>query len=171
MTIFLKHDVIPESLKNMLLVMETTGLFNQNNPDIKFSQLCSITKDRIESFLPGLWEDLFRINNKKTSLSPPASPSPPTPPQPSPSITQSVDTNKPIEIAEKPVEVTGVIFPDLEKKNTLGQDLEINNLNNLAETISNENEESNPRIPSPVPVNLSESPGTIRVITSYIFSY
>jgi hypothetical protein len=40
--------------------METTGLFNPNNPDIKFSQLCSITKDRIESFLPGLWEDLFR---------------------------------------------------------------------------------------------------------------
>ena len=46
----------------MLLVMETTGLFNQNNPDIKFSQLCSITKDRIESFLPGLWEDLFKPN-------------------------------------------------------------------------------------------------------------
>ena len=64
----LKHDVIPESLKNMLLVMETTGLFNKDNSDIKFSQLCGITKDRIESFLPGLWEDLFRSNC--TSLSP-----------------------------------------------------------------------------------------------------
>ena len=47
--------------------METTGLFNKNNPDIKFSQLCSITKDRIESFLPGLWEDLFKVNNKNNS--------------------------------------------------------------------------------------------------------
>ena len=58
----MKHDVIPESLKNMLLVMETTGLFNKDNTDVKFSQLCSITKDRIESFLPGLWEDLFKGN-------------------------------------------------------------------------------------------------------------
>jgi len=58
----LLHDVIPESLKNMLLVMDTTGLFNQNNSDVKFSQLCIITKDRIESFLPGLWEDLFKAN-------------------------------------------------------------------------------------------------------------
>lgn len=73
----LLHDVIPESLKNMLLVMETTGLFNENNnpqsnsvgssssssePSNHFSSLCSITKDRIESFLPGLWEDLFRAN-------------------------------------------------------------------------------------------------------------
>lgn len=54
----------------MLLVMETTGLFNQNNPDIKFSQLCVITKDRIESFLPGLWEDLFRANNTNTVPAP-----------------------------------------------------------------------------------------------------
>ncbi len=61
----LLHDVIPESLKNMLLVMETTGLFNQNNSNIKFSQLCVITKDRIESFLPGLWEDLFKANGGK----------------------------------------------------------------------------------------------------------
>lgn len=43
--------------------METTGLFNKDNTDLKFSQLCSITKDRIESFLPGLWEDLFKVAN------------------------------------------------------------------------------------------------------------
>lgn len=66
----LLHDVIPESLKNMLLVMETTGLFNQNNPDVKFSTLCAITKDRIESFLPGLWEDLFRANNNAKHVNP-----------------------------------------------------------------------------------------------------
>lgn len=70
----LLHDVIPESLKNMLLVMETTGLFKDAGlaaPTVAtaadtpnhFSSLCSITKDRIESFLPGLWEDLFRANS------------------------------------------------------------------------------------------------------------
>lgn len=68
----LLHDVIPESLKNMLLVMETTGLFNEapstpggSENTNHFSSLCSITKDRIESFLPGLWEDLFRANTTK----------------------------------------------------------------------------------------------------------
>ena len=45
------------------LVMETTGLFSKDNTDLKFSQLCGITKDRIESFLPGLWEDLFKVSN------------------------------------------------------------------------------------------------------------
>lgn len=45
--------------------METTGLFSQINQDAKFTQLCLITKDRIESFLPGLWDELF----KSTSLS------------------------------------------------------------------------------------------------------
>lgn len=59
----LLHDVIPESLKNMLLVMETTGLFKEGETT-HFSSLGSITKDRIDSFLPGLWEDLFRVNTK-----------------------------------------------------------------------------------------------------------
>ena len=47
--------------------METTGLFNKENTDLKFSQLCSITKDRIESFLPGLWEDLFKVSNNSSN--------------------------------------------------------------------------------------------------------
>ena len=50
--------------------METTGLFNQTSQDAKFSQLCIITKDRIESFLPGLWNDLFRINSNKQQPTP-----------------------------------------------------------------------------------------------------
>jgi hypothetical protein len=68
----LLHDVIPESLKNMLLVMETTGLFNS-----QFSQLSIITKDRIESFLPGLWEETFKINNKNEVKQQQPSPQPP----------------------------------------------------------------------------------------------
>ena len=51
----------------MLLVMETTGLFNQTNTDAKFSLLCLITKDRIELFLPGLWNELFKTTPKVTS--------------------------------------------------------------------------------------------------------
>ena len=52
-----------ESLKNMLLVMNTTSLFDADQP------LTVITKDRIHSFLPGLWDDVFKVST------PPASPS------------------------------------------------------------------------------------------------
>jgi hypothetical protein len=39
----------------MLLVMNTTGLFDGDQP------LSVITKDRIHSFLPGLWEEVFKM--------------------------------------------------------------------------------------------------------------
>ena len=79
--------------------METTGLFNQNNPDIKFSQLCSITKDRIESFLPGLWEDLFKVNTKNI------------PQQQSPT---PIKPTEPVEAAESPVEDSKLNAPSQE---------------------------------------------------------
>lgn len=40
----------------MLLVMNTTGLFEPNQP------LTVITKDRIDTFLAGLWEEVFKIS-------------------------------------------------------------------------------------------------------------
>lgn len=40
----------------MLLVMNTTGLFESNQP------LTVITKDRIDTFLVGLWEEVFKIS-------------------------------------------------------------------------------------------------------------
>ena len=83
--------------------METTGLFNQNNPDIKFSQLCVITKDRIESFLPGLWEETFKINNSSNQ----ASKSAPSPPSVSPT---------PEKNQELVVEVTKVEEPEIQKQ-------------------------------------------------------
>jgi hypothetical protein len=40
----------------MLLVMNTTSLFEPDQP------LTVITKDRIQSFLPGLWDEVFKIS-------------------------------------------------------------------------------------------------------------
>jgi hypothetical protein len=52
----------------MLLVMETTALFSQiNSNDTKCTQLCLITKDRIELFLPGLWDELFKTSSKSSN--------------------------------------------------------------------------------------------------------
>ncbi|CAF3532835.1 unnamed protein product [Rotaria sp. Silwood1] len=50
------RESVRESLKNMLLVMNTTGLFDGDQP------LTVITKDRIHSFLPGLWDEVFKMS-------------------------------------------------------------------------------------------------------------
>ena len=48
--------------------METTDLFSQINADTKCTlQLCLITKDRIELFLPGLWDELFKTTSSKSN--------------------------------------------------------------------------------------------------------
>lgn len=53
----LLSEAIPESLKNMLLVMDTAGIFH---PDSTDSQLWKLTWDRIDTFLPNLREELFK---------------------------------------------------------------------------------------------------------------
>ena len=40
----------------MLLVMNTTSLFDPDQP------LTVITKDRIQTFFPGLWDEVFKIS-------------------------------------------------------------------------------------------------------------
>ncbi|CAG2105682.1 unnamed protein product [Medioppia subpectinata] len=90
-----KKEAIPESLKNILLVMETAGCFNDT--------LAAITWDRIATFLPHLHQDLLppqinanaedNTNNTQTGvggdetaplrsneLPPVESPTPPLPP-------------------------------------------------------------------------------------------
>lgn len=56
MMLFLQRESVRESLKNMLLVMNTTGLFDGDQ------RLTVITKDRLHSFLPGLWEEVFKMS-------------------------------------------------------------------------------------------------------------
>ena len=48
----------------MLLVMNTSGLFEPDQP------LTVITKDRIHTFLPGLWEEVFKISTPSPLPSP-----------------------------------------------------------------------------------------------------
>jgi hypothetical protein len=48
----------------MLLVMNTTGLFDSDQP------LTVITKDRMHSFLPGLWEEVFKMSTPPLSAQP-----------------------------------------------------------------------------------------------------
>uniref|UniRef100_A0A671UKA8 Golgi-specific brefeldin A-resistance guanine nucleotide exchange factor 1 n=1 Tax=Sparus aurata TaxID=8175 RepID=A0A671UKA8_SPAAU len=82
-------EAIPESLKNMLLVMDTAGIFHNADSRTGFSDLWEITWERIVCFLPHLREELF----KQTVIpapSPPVEPvqqthpasRPPSPPHP-----------------------------------------------------------------------------------------
>ncbi|XP_056018280.1 Golgi-specific brefeldin A-resistance guanine nucleotide exchange factor 1-like isoform X3 [Ostrea edulis] len=54
----LLSEAIPESLKNMLLVMDTANIFHTS--DGAESQLWKLTWDRIDSFLPQLKNELFK---------------------------------------------------------------------------------------------------------------
>ncbi len=66
-----QYEAIPESLKNMLLVMSTQGIFDivhssQSDPSIHLSAKDAIsqllwqqTQERVEKFLPNLLRDLF----------------------------------------------------------------------------------------------------------------
>ncbi|XP_047109298.1 Golgi-specific brefeldin A-resistance guanine nucleotide exchange factor 1 isoform X1 [Schistocerca piceifrons] len=53
----LLYEAIPESLKNMLLVMDSAGVFSASDG---YSQLWNLTWDHINKFLPTLKEELFK---------------------------------------------------------------------------------------------------------------
>ena len=55
---YLKCEAIPESLKNMLLVMDTAGIFH--NAESGYTDLWEVTWERIDIFLPNLKQELFR---------------------------------------------------------------------------------------------------------------
>lgn len=86
-------EAIPESLKNMLLVMDTAGIFHSADPGTSgYSDLWAITWERIVCFLPHLKEELFKQTvitdpGPVPAAEPPAAlrpPSPQTPPPPAP---------------------------------------------------------------------------------------
>ena len=55
----LLSESIPESLKNMLLVMSTSGIFKYNDATLNSSTLWDLTWTRIHQFIPGLRTFLF----------------------------------------------------------------------------------------------------------------
>ncbi|XP_077437392.1 Golgi-specific brefeldin A-resistance guanine nucleotide exchange factor 1 isoform X2 [Vanacampus margaritifer] len=70
-------EAIPESLKNMLLVMDTAEIFRSPDSTTRYSDLWEITWERIDCFLPHLREELF-----KQTVLPEPGPSPPSEAQP-----------------------------------------------------------------------------------------
>merc|ERR1719334_2170743 len=52
-------DALPESLKNMLLVMDTSGRGLFFTPDGSVTPLWTVTWEKVDTFLPGLRDELF----------------------------------------------------------------------------------------------------------------
>ncbi|XP_030628429.1 Golgi-specific brefeldin A-resistance guanine nucleotide exchange factor 1 isoform X2 [Chanos chanos] len=75
-------EAIPESLKNMLLVMDTAGIFHSADSRTGYSDLWEITWERIDCFLPRLREELF----KQTVIPDPVPSAPVEPAQPPPAV-------------------------------------------------------------------------------------
>ncbi|XP_058238793.1 Golgi-specific brefeldin A-resistance guanine nucleotide exchange factor 1 isoform X4 [Hemibagrus wyckioides] len=93
-------EAIPESLKNMLLVMDTAGIFHSADSRTGYSDLWEITWERIDCFLPHLREELFKqavmpepVPNVPVEPAPASLPiSPPSPPVPSPAAVPTTPT-------------------------------------------------------------------------------
>uniref|UniRef100_A0A8C1TSK9 Golgi-specific brefeldin A-resistance guanine nucleotide exchange factor 1 n=1 Tax=Cyprinus carpio TaxID=7962 RepID=A0A8C1TSK9_CYPCA len=111
-------EAIPESLKNMLLVMDTAGIFHSADSRTGYSDLWEITWERIDCFLPHLKEELFKqavipgTEHSNTILTfnilpvpPPAAVTPASPPVPAPSSVPAApaEPNTPSRPASSPV--------------------------------------------------------------------
>ncbi|XP_062422620.1 Golgi-specific brefeldin A-resistance guanine nucleotide exchange factor 1 isoform X3 [Pungitius pungitius] len=83
-------EAIPESLKNMLLVMDTAGIFHSADSRTGYSDLWEITWERIVCFLPHLREELF-----KQTVIPEPIPSPPAEPV-QPTTSEGSDRSSPV---------------------------------------------------------------------------
>ncbi|XP_068584156.1 Golgi-specific brefeldin A-resistance guanine nucleotide exchange factor 1 isoform X4 [Cebidichthys violaceus] len=92
-------EAIPESLKNMLLVMDTAGIFHSADSRTGYSDLWEITWERIVCFLPHLREELFKQTVIQEPVpSPPAEPVQPTPSAGRPSSPQVSPPTSPVPV-------------------------------------------------------------------------
>ncbi|XP_074855931.1 Golgi-specific brefeldin A-resistance guanine nucleotide exchange factor 1 isoform X12 [Carettochelys insculpta] len=94
-------EAIPESLKNMLLVMDTAGIFHSADSRTGYSDLWEITWERIDCFLPRLRDELF-----KQTVIPDPVPSLPAEPHPQKPAMSAVPASAPHTVpSEKPPEL------------------------------------------------------------------
>ncbi|RXN24787.1 Golgi-specific brefeldin A-resistance guanine nucleotide exchange factor 1 isoform X3 [Labeo rohita] len=142
-------EAIPESLKNMLLVMDTAGIFHSADSRTGYSDLWEITWERIDCFLPRLKEELFKqavipepvCNVPVEPVPPPTVVTPASPPVPAPS---------PVPAA--PAE------PNIPSRPASPQDMPIPSANGDRTDRSSPVPPSTPPMPTPVKKSPPESP-------------
>ena len=83
-----QEEAIPESLKNVLLVMADGGYLVPPSQDPSKEQMWTETKKRLERFLPDLFQEIFAQAPKDLPLPASRIPSPSPSPSPAPEASQ-----------------------------------------------------------------------------------
>uniref|UniRef100_A0A8C2E3F8 Golgi-specific brefeldin A-resistance guanine nucleotide exchange factor 1 n=1 Tax=Cyprinus carpio TaxID=7962 RepID=A0A8C2E3F8_CYPCA len=127
-------EAIPESLKNMLLVMDTAGIFHSADSRTGYSDLWEITWERIDCFLPRLKEELFKqavipgtehsiatfpLSGQKRPVPPPV-PAPSPEPAAEPNIPRT-DRSSPVPPSKPPMPTPAKMSPPESPLPPLGQ--------------------------------------------------
>ncbi|KAM6956606.1 Golgi-specific brefeldin A-resistance guanine nucleotide exchange factor 1 [Aplochiton taeniatus] len=97
-------EAIPESLKNMLLVMDTAGIFHSADSRTGYSDLWEITWERIDCFLPHLREELFKQTVMPEPVSSPVAENP-EPAAPAPQLVSPAVSPVPAQAPPMPLSV------------------------------------------------------------------
>ncbi|XP_029925798.1 Golgi-specific brefeldin A-resistance guanine nucleotide exchange factor 1 isoform X1 [Myripristis murdjan] len=147
-------EAIPESLKNMLLVMDTAGIFHSADSRTGYSDLWEITWERIVCFLPNLREELFKQtvipDPVPNAPAEPVQPAPPAGRPPSPQVSPSpAQTPSPVPV---PVPVVAPTEPKTPSRPASPQEPPLSSANGT--------DRSSPVPPStpPLPVPVKTSP-------------
>ncbi|XP_035670130.1 Golgi-specific brefeldin A-resistance guanine nucleotide exchange factor 1-like [Branchiostoma floridae] len=119
----LLFEAIPESLKNMLLVMDTASIFREDSTPSGYTQLWSITWERIECFLPTLRQDVFKEHHKDHNTERRVASPPPPPPSPPTVVEQPQPSSSPEKPrSETPVQPTPTPEPTAKPTQTPSKD-------------------------------------------------
>ena len=98
-------DAVPESLKNMLLVMETAGIFQEDENNIASNNnlLWDLTKEKLNVFLPNLMSDLFLDRQQSRPPPPPKEVGPKQDHQRNDAASENQPTTTPSVVVAPPV--------------------------------------------------------------------
>nr|CAB3248501.1 golgi-specific brefeldin A-resistance guanine nucleotide exchange factor 1 [Phallusia mammillata] len=114
----LLYEAIPESLKNMLLVMDTAGIFHSADTSSGYTSLWNVTWERIDCFLPNLKGEVFKPPSpepKKQELVAPTAPELSRDGKP-PQHTAAYPVPQPVSpLAGSPIQPAGIIAANLPK--------------------------------------------------------
>ena len=147
-------DAVPESLKNMLLVMDTAGIFQESEKTT--NPLWDLTKEKLNAFLPNLMPDLFGGRQMMIPKEPQQQEQ-----HPKMEVLKKENENVVLEVEAQSKDDNEKIVPEVEAhpKNNKESENETET-ETETETQYNNNEETDQRKPPPSPIDPPTVPPT-----------
>ena len=145
-------DAVPESLKNMLLVMDTAGIFQESEKTT--NPLWDLTKEKLNAFLPNLMPDLFGGRQMMIPKEPQQQEQ-----HPKMEVLKKENENVVLEVEAQSKDDNEKIVPEVEAHPKNNKESE-NETETETETQYNNNEETDQRKPPPSPIDPPTVPPT-----------